>query len=1077
MNKTVLLTVMAFLLIVHASAQKPGSKVLYTLLNDFETGELYGWEPYPYNQDEGYDALYFTRKSPTHNNSKYSLSRPVRANESAELDHGFTRKLNLWTTADTRIRAAVYFHSDRNAGTLELSLGTFDGRRYTCTIQKPEANRWLELDIPREEFKLNGLPLAAEEHIQIVTIKGSYPVVYYLNTYTILMDDFQINGERDRRFISSVPSSSHFEMFDVSVLNKHFFYGDNISLETAPEDNTALRNVKATLLDSRGKIVRDNIPFTRNANKWVNGSVYTLSEKDARGQWEIRLKGEDEQGRDTRWAFRFLMPGNKVSSHPRLFFSSGELKERLANEKSAIAKSILEKALQNNNFMKVNVDAITEQADKTGEALSAGPYSPGASEATGWRSTMDALCRVIEGGSFRYAFTADKASGEQAKKALLKLCSFSKWNNSWMLDRKFWTYYPVGETMTRVAYGYDMLYDILTEPERKVVRDAIMDKGLKYFQRDMVEMNRMPSNNSNHIAVIVAGHALAAIAIYGDDPQNPYLEPYISGIITKAKAFIDRAYYEDGSYAEPNNGYLHMATMALSEMLPAIERNFGIDYSTTTNVQHFYKYIVQATDAASQTKDYGYSSSSMHMQDFGDDWDYGFLGRQLHSQWFVHRTGNPLLYNYVKRHWEAGNGGYFAYLWYRDDIKPVSRETLPLSKVFSADGMIMRSGWDDASTVINTRVGPNANHSHYDQGSLQIMTNGEFLLTDPGVGAEGYYNNLDYLIYNIQAIAHNVMLVDHDPESQEPADFDNGIAALRKWPRILHSFTGKYSDALESDLTSVYKGKLDNYTRTLLYIKSGPVFLFDKVKSKDPAGHVYSWLFHAAQNESKRSISFSNPRVIIDRPNARLTLDVISPEISSGRIRDNNEDKESFVSLSSKKLGSANFLAVIMPEAKPVGGEYSSRPVSTRMNENGWIGAKVEHGGGYYIGFFNSGTASAGSPGGFKTDAECLTASFTKSGTLVNAYFKGSDFEGHGLAVKSTQAISAAIAISTGQYDMDINSDQVTAITISVSSKPLSVLLNGHAINSYRFDKNNKGLSIKIEKGMNNIIVKRSDEK
>ena len=63
----------------------------------------------------------------------------------------------------------------------------------------------------------------------------------------------------------------------------------------------------------------------------------------------------------------------------------------------------------------------------------------------------------------------------------------------------------------------------------------------------------MPSNQTNHIAVLAGGMGLAATAIYGDDPSNPNLEPYISGILTKTKTFIDRTYYEDGSYGEPKS--------------------------------------------------------------------------------------------------------------------------------------------------------------------------------------------------------------------------------------------------------------------------------------------------------------------------------------------------------------------------------------------------------------------------------------------------------------------------------------------------------------------------------------------
>lgn len=122
-------------------AQDTPNLIPYTLFHDFETGELFGWEPYPYQQDIGYDALFFTRQSPTYNDSNYALARPVRANYTVELYHGFTRRRNMWMTSETKVQAAVFFQSDRNPEKLEVSLGTFDGRRYIYTIENPEANR------------------------------------------------------------------------------------------------------------------------------------------------------------------------------------------------------------------------------------------------------------------------------------------------------------------------------------------------------------------------------------------------------------------------------------------------------------------------------------------------------------------------------------------------------------------------------------------------------------------------------------------------------------------------------------------------------------------------------------------------------------------------------------------------------------------------------------------------------------------------------------------------------------------------------------------------------------------------
>jgi hypothetical protein len=309
-NWTIFGVLVCFIFNNYANAQNSGSRVPYSLKNDFETGELFGWEAYPYAQDIAFDALYFASKTPTYKNSKYALARPLKSHDTNELYQGFTRRLNLFTTADTRVKAAIYFQSDRNAESLELSLGTFDGRRFLHKITKPQANTWIEIDLPLSSFSHKGQPLHADEHIQVITVEGTYQIKNYLYTYTILMDDFQINGERDTRFVPLVPEATVFEMFNVSVLNKHYFFGDVISLKTSTEGNLNLKQVKASLIDSRGKMVKDNIAFTHSGNDWQNESIYKFSEKDERGQWEIRLKGIDDQGATISQSFRFLMPGN-----------------------------------------------------------------------------------------------------------------------------------------------------------------------------------------------------------------------------------------------------------------------------------------------------------------------------------------------------------------------------------------------------------------------------------------------------------------------------------------------------------------------------------------------------------------------------------------------------------------------------------------------------------------------------------------------------------------------------------------------------------------------------------------------
>ena len=1070
MNKTFLkslfvLTVITSTNFVSVFGQQ-ADKIACAFFDDFETGELFGWETYPYAQDIAFDALYFTRDNPTYKGSRYALARPLRANDTNELEQGFTKQFNFWTTEETILRCAIYFQSDRNPETLEFSLGTFDGRRFFHTVTNPKANEWLELNIPVHSFQDKGKPLGAGENIQVVTIKGSYPVVSYLYTYTILMDDFRINGERHRRFVAMDPQSTDFDSFDLSILNKHFFAGDEISLNVAPEGNVSLREVRAKLTDGKGKIIKNNIRFTQSKGQWSSGNIHQVNAGDNRGQWKIELSGLTSEGKLLNGAFNFLVPVNRIDAHPRLFFSAEELKKRLENETSPVAKKILDNALKNKAFMKVDIDAVEENTDRTAENLVGRTYgkNPAGYNAIGaWTNPRYQLRDVIREGSFCYAFTGDIDAAHQAKKALLKFCSFSQWNNDWMLDRKFYTYYPVGYMLKSVAYGYDMLYGILTEEERKFVREAIMEKGLKLFYRDMVEMNRMPSQQTNHIAVIVAGYGLAATAIYGDDPGNPYLEPYISGIMAKAKAFLDHTYYADGSYAEPP-GYMDMASSSVVEILAALERNFGVDYTTGTNVGAFYQYPLYAT----------YDDGMIQV--YGDEYRSYKGFTHLHSIWSVYRSGNPYLYNYLKPYWEKGAGGYMGYLWYRDDITPLSRNTLPKSRTFKAQGMVMRSAWDDRSTVITTHVGPNSNHYHYDQGSFQIMVNGEELFSDPGIGEAGYYGTDGFLSYDIQAIGHNVMLVDHDPESQNPAHYDNGVAALRDWPRMTQTFNSETVDCVQSDLISVYKGKLDVYNRTLLYNRGGTLFLFDRVKSKSPDGEVYDWLFHAPKNkDGVRSMNIVKNRLTVDRENARLTMDVLSP-IENTSIRDRNDSKfpENFATFTSNEnQRDICFFAAIVPEAKPETEDFYRRPETEKIESDRWIGAKVERTGGIDYAFFqkDENRTGASSLSGFTTDAPCFSASYDEDKQLKSIYLEGSLFTVNGFSLRSLWPLTCAVAFSPDGMTIETDSEKPADLTLTCRRKPTGITVNNQQIKAWKYDQNKQELTIKLQEGKLNISI------
>ena len=101
----------------------------------------------------------------------------------------------------------------------------------------------------------------------------------------------------------------------------------------------------------------------------------------------------------------------------------------------------------------------------------------------------------------------------------------------------------------------------------------------------------------------------------------------------------------------------------------------------------------------------------------------------------------------------------------------------------------------------------------------------------PRPGWSDYYKDPYYDTFFTQAAGHNTLLVDGNPASQDIADTAQ-FAALNRHPRITDATLSPFYDAVGSDLTPVYRGRLESYTRRLAYMKPDYLIVFDRVRTK-----------------------------------------------------------------------------------------------------------------------------------------------------------------------------------------------------------------------------------------------------
>ena len=139
--------------------------------------------------------------------------------------------------------------------------------------------------------------------------------------------------------------------------------------------------------------------------------------------------------------------------------------------------------------------------------------------------------------AYSFRMTGDAKYAARAEREMLAISAFSDWHPAHFLD--------VAEMTMAMAIGYDWTYSALSPASRRVIRDAIISKGLDPSLDPTLNSWLKVNNNWNQVCN--AGMVFGAIAVYEEVPD-------------KAKSIIKRAidtvvipmqaYEPDGAYPE-----------------------------------------------------------------------------------------------------------------------------------------------------------------------------------------------------------------------------------------------------------------------------------------------------------------------------------------------------------------------------------------------------------------------------------------------------------------------------------------------------------------------------------------------
>lgn len=511
------------------------------------------------------------------------------------------------------------------------------------------------------------------------------------------------------------------------------------------------------------------------------------------------------------------------------------------------------------------------------------------------RAQNDVAIAIAE-AALAYKIDGDPRYLAAAKKYMDAAVSYDVWGYSFNKPN---VDLAAGHLLYGLGWGYDLLYNDLTEAERARYRDKLARQGHIMYEYFKPKPGRMYTYSQNHLFIPMAGLGVAAYAVYGEVPEAAEWAKL-------TRAMYDRVlgtYSADGYYYEGFE-YWIFSTPWIVHYLDAHLHATGEDLFDIPGLRKTHLYVANEM-----------LPGGANIFDFGDVFN-GPLARTGHDAEEAARThpnghfntNYNLLYRLASRFqdpevqgvadWLKGLGqvnaeDYWSLLWYDTAIKARPIDSLPRWHEFTDNGVVYwRTDWSKDATAVAFKCGPPEGHStlealqnypdwrleeghaHPDANSFIIFAGGQYLTGDSGYAGVPATDQ------------HNTLLVDGKGQARD----GSGHNAWRDIPyarlnqiRIVQAKLAADGFTIIGDATAAYEPErgVKKFVRTFNSSARQGFVVADEVETSKP--YVLSTLLHADEKIGEESAK----RFSIQRGNTRLMLAVEQPAPASTKVEPN----------------------------------------------------------------------------------------------------------------------------------------------------------------------------------------------
>lgn len=503
-------------------------------------------------------------------------------------------------------------------------------------------------------------------------------------------------------------------------------------------------------------------------------------------------------------------------AHPRLFTGNGGLERLKANAATPDGRALAGRVLHDAEVL-LDVSPMTRRM--SGKRL--------------LMTCRRILFRVNTLG-VAWLLTGEKRFAERGIREMEAAAKFKDWNPSHFLD--------VGELTLALAIGYDWFYSRMSEEQRKMIREAIVEKGLK---PSLADGQWWISASNNWAQVCHAGMTAGALAVREEEPE--LAEQVITRAVANLPKCMKASYDPFGAYPE-GPMYWTYGTEFNAALLALLESAAGDDFGLAgqPGFDRTLEYIVAMT--APSGLPFSYADTNMAPIDYG----FG-------QAWLIDRFDRKDCFTRNSR----ASFDRLAALRRADPFRNDDR-LLPLALFYLAGGYpeqgaadqplsyfsgpvsipvsVHRSGADSRAVYLGMKAGfPAGPHGHMDGGSFVIEADGVRWAEDLGMEDYGRMEKRPVKLWDTRQGAdrwrkifrlgyksHNILLIDGEEQR------------VHGKSRITEFRGAGEGQTTVIDLTPLYAGQLKRGTRTGQLLPDRRIVIADELAGVAP-GAVVRW--------------------------------------------------------------------------------------------------------------------------------------------------------------------------------------------------------------------------------------------